>query len=167
MSRRYGGLTNQRSEPLEGIAPVIRLRSKAAGMQNENTSACGAPSRKFEQSLFHILRERIGLSNIEGELDGGLDFIDVLSAGPRRAYKPEFDLTVFNFNRGCDLHRGWPCPFGRVTDHGNIRGYDIWSSEKLSLSRAPVSDASKIYNARRRSDDVLNIQTRMDFRQRH
>jgi len=103
---RFGGAPHEFKQPLRSIPPVLDLTSKAAGPDDENALRCHPLSGQAHQSPSNRFRQAGCVLDIEPQLHGRVDLVDVLASRSRRPDKFEFQLVPGDGYYGCCLQHG-------------------------------------------------------------
>jgi hypothetical protein len=85
---------NEVSEALISIAPILFLRPMATRDEQDAAIFVETPTRKSSQSSLDALLKRTRSREIEAQLHGGGDFVDVLAAWAGRADEAQLEIGV-------------------------------------------------------------------------
>jgi len=93
-------LLDEREEPFASGFAISGLRAMRAAVDQQIVVSCEAPGGKRPQAILHRIGKRGG-PNIEPQLYGRGNFVDVLAAGTGRTNEAFFDVAfeVWNHKR--------------------------------------------------------------------
>src|SRR3954451_528112 len=103
---RLGGAPDQVEEALLGVLAVALLGAVALGGDDQDAIAGQAAAGEALQALAHGLGQAGRAADVEAELDGGGELVDVLAAGARAADEALLQLALVEGDRVGDLDHG-------------------------------------------------------------
>jgi len=80
-------------QSLQGVFAVLLLGAEALRLDDDDALLADAPVAEVQQAMF-IEGGQGGGADIEAQVDGGGDFVDVLPAGALGADRGDFDLVM-------------------------------------------------------------------------
>src|SRR3954447_14381312 len=103
---RLGGAADQVEEALLGVLAVALLGAVALGGDDQDAVAGQPAAGQLLEALAHGLGQARGAADVEAELDGGGELVDVLAAGAGAADEALFKLPLVEGDRVGDLDHG-------------------------------------------------------------
>src|SRR6185369_13729225 len=85
---------DQRGQAFARVGAILRLGAKTLGGDHQFTGGVDAGARKLDQARAHVRRQSRRSINIEPQLDGGRNFVDILAARTRCAHELLVEFAV-------------------------------------------------------------------------
>lgn len=126
---RFEGFFEKGYELLKGIDLIAPLAAGILGSNSQHAGSGQPPGKPAQQELSLLIGETSRRSDIEFQLDSGLDFVDILPPRAAAARSGKMELRSRNNQSSVDDDFGW-----KRVDHDNKIG--LLPKERKRLRQA-------------------------------